>query len=374
MTLTTTNQPQSPDTPREPLVNKVAKLVAVLALSLVMVEVVFRVYFAVFGSLQDKVMYIYTPQQIIERNPSFISLPFVGQGPSRLSPIHNDLGFRGDPITLQKPPGVYRIAVTGGSTTYGANLAPGQPWPEQLQRVLREDYGLDNVEVVNTASVAYTSWNSFTNFAFRVVELDPDLFIVYHATNDTKARLLDPACYTGETPIRGLYNGVWRTPELPPSAVVRFIGIGRGWIDNPLDLNTWMQPVYDHDPACAQLPLLSPEEALATNPPLYFERNLRNLIHVAEANDVTVMFSSWAYYPPYLDNPVWAQLFDEHNAVTRELAAAFDLPYFDLMANLPEDETLWFFDGEHQSPEGARLQAELYAAYLVESGLIDGAD
>jgi hypothetical protein len=222
-----------PTRPRNVLKMLVLIVLGIIS-ALLVVEFGLRAYFTYFGSEIDRIMYVYSPEQILAENPAFVGLPFVGHGGSAHGLGHNSLGYRNHEIQVQKPPGMYRIAVTGGSTTYGAGVDADQTWPAQLEKILREDYGYSQVEVVNTASTAYTTWNSLSNYAFRVVDLQPDLLIVYHGTNDAKARLTAPQCYTGESPIRGLYKGMWRTngPDLPPSTILRVLGIGRGWVPN----------------------------------------------------------------------------------------------------------------------------------------------
>ena len=339
---------------------------------LLVVEFSLRAYFRFFGSQADKIMYVYSVEEIIEANPSFTGLPFVGFGPSDASFDHNRLGFRGKETTVEKPAGVFRIATTGGSTTYGAGITAEEAWPAQLERILHEDYGYTHVEVINTASTAYTTWNSLANFAFRVVDLKPDVLIVYHATNDAKARLTKPECYTGESPIRGLYKGQWRTsgPNLGPSTIIRFLGVGRGWVPNANELNSWILPVEDSVNGCERDPQMTDEDLLKINQPIFSERNLRNLVYLTRANNTEVLFSTWAYYGPLVAPDYWETAFDEHNAITRRVAEDLDTLFYDLMGSLPDDRDLWLSDGEHQTAAGAAEQARQYAAYLIETGII----
>jgi hypothetical protein len=349
---------------------RIGMVIISTALVLLIVELSLRFYFLNFGTLSDRIMYVYSPAEILEASPSFVGLPFVGFGPSSRGSGHNRLGFRSHEVEILKPEGTFRIAATGGSTTYGSGVGPDQTWPAQLERILRDEYGYSNVEVINTASTAYTTWNSLTNFAFRVVDLQPDLLIIYHATNDAKARLTAPECYTGETPIRGLYDGMWRTqgPDLGPSTIYRFLAIGRGWLPNPNDLNNWILPVEASIGGC---PTTLPEqELLERNPPIFFERNLRNLVALARANGTEVMISTWAYYPPLIVKDYWETAFDEMNAVNTRVATDLDTLYYDLMGSLPENADYWYEDGEHQTVAGTEEQARRYAAYLVESGVL----
>jgi lysophospholipase L1-like esterase len=98
---------------------------------------------------------------------------------------------------------VFRIVTVGASTTYGFFLDDEETYPAQLQQVLREEYGYENVEVINAGVPYYTSWDALVNIAFRIPELEPDLVILYEAINDIYARNVLPDCYQGNNPMRG---------------------------------------------------------------------------------------------------------------------------------------------------------------------------
>ena len=122
---------------------------------------------------------------------------------------------------------------------------------------------------------------------------------------------------------------------------------------------------------------MTPQEVLDANPPLYFERNLRNLVLIAADAEVEVMFSSWAYFPdpiagridPFVTYPHIQQAVAEHNTIIRQLAEGLDLPYYDLMDNMPYNIDFWK-DGLHMTPTGTYEQASEYAAFLIANDLI----
>jgi lysophospholipase L1-like esterase len=120
---------------------------------------------------------------------------------------------------------------------------------------------------------------------------------------------------------------------------------------------------------------LTPQQVLEANPPLYFERNLRNLVAVARANDVGVVFSTWAYFPEpsngslYMTYPHMQFGVAQHNTMTRQLAADLAVPLIDLVETMPYNADFWQ-DGLHMTAAGALEQAEQYAAFLIDHGLI----
>src|SRR6266511_1996585 len=60
---------------------------------------------------------------------------------------HNALGYRNDEFSLDKPDGVYRIVALGGSSTYDVTIEDNAAiFTAQLEKLLKEDYGYQNVQ------------------------------------------------------------------------------------------------------------------------------------------------------------------------------------------------------------------------------------
>lgn len=350
--------------------------ISVVAGALV-VEGGLRLYLTHFGTEQERILYLYSAEEVrasadATQNGVFIGLPYLNFG---LQPggDTNQLGYRGPEISLPKPPGVFRIVALGNSTTWGSGLEAAETYPMQLQTILREQYGYTQVEVVNAGIPGGTTWYSLVDLAFRVLEIQPNLVIVYQANLDLGAALVDPECYQGNNPHRGLSanSGIWqKRPEaLSPSALYRFIAYNAGWVANPQINALPLETVIE----CATQRTLSDEAAIKANPPVYFERNLRSLVGVAKLHGVQIMFSSWAYSPTANSEITpgwWRTAIDAHNQVTRKVADETDNPFYDLMGHFPHEGDLWQGDGFHMSKLGAREQAELYAVFLDNQGMI----
>jgi lysophospholipase L1-like esterase len=348
-----------------------------IMIPLLILEISLRAWFTFFGSERERAVYTASLEDILELEDTLGGQPYTNFGllPDRQDT--NSLGYRGAEFERTKPAGTYRIVALGGSTTYGISLSVNQTYPAKLQKILREDYDYLNVEVINGGVVAYSSYDTLANFLYRVLDIDPDMIIVYHAVNDVVARLVDPEYYNGQNPARG----IWRTvpDRLSPSTLYRYVAINLGWMRDPSTINARIRTTRDielcQDPVyCANLGA-TPGEILAANPPTYFERNLRNLIALAETNHVLVMLSSWAYFPEpvnggqYMTYHHMQQGVAEHNAITERLAEALNVPFYDLAGNMPSDESLWI-DGLHMTPAGTQEMAAQYAAFLIENGLL----
>ena len=92
-----------------------------------------------------------------------------------------------------------RIAILGGSTTYDTGVRDdAETFPARLQELLNAGATAPPYRVINAGVPGYTSWESLIHLQLRILELEPDIVIVHHATNDVYARLVPPNA-TGAT-------------------------------------------------------------------------------------------------------------------------------------------------------------------------------
>lgn len=347
-----------------------ALTVTAIIATLMVLEIGLRYYFTHHGTPNERAMYVSTAEEI-RQNMAEEALPFIGFGLS--STVSNNLGFYGPDVEVPKPNGVFRIVAFGDSTTYGLGTDSSLAYPAQLQQVLREEYGYTNVEVVNAGVPSYTSWNHVASLAFRVLELEPDMILLYFGMFDAQARLVDPECYRGLNSQRGLPPdaGVWypNLDYIGPSTLYRYIAINLGWMDDPLDTSKQVIILT----GCSN-PAPEPDVALAENPPVYFERNIRTMVGIARAHGAQALLSTWTDDKTEApeSRPDWLPgVIDEHNEVIRKVASEMDTLFYDLAgSDFPMVSEFWFGDHVHQSVEGHAEQARRYAAYLVEEGVI----
>jgi hypothetical protein len=118
---------------------------------------------------------------------------------------------------------------------------------------------------------------------------------------------------------------------------------------------------------------LDPVDILKENPPVYFRRNLEDIVAVAKENGVEIMFSTWAYSPylkDYASEAYYQQGFKENNNVVKEVAADQQIPLFDFAAVMPQDAKYWA-DGRHSNEAGALVKAMLFAEFIHTQRLIE---
>jgi lysophospholipase L1-like esterase len=289
---------------------------------------------------------------------------------------HNSLGYRNDEISLEKPGNVYRIVALGGSSTYDVRIEDNQKtFTAQLEKLLKEQYGYENVEVINAGVPGYNSWEILVNLEFRVLDLDPDLVIIYEGTNDVHARMVEPSSYRGDDSGR---RQPWHVPPVPLWEHSTFLRIlsrmmnltRQVSVDDFTSSPTFFSWPYEYRLSEREI---SPAEILEKNPPIYFSRNLENMIAISEKHNIDVLFVTWAY-SPYLDDyaskAYYQKGFQENNEVVKEVAYRHHVPLFDFAAVMPQDARYWA-DGRHVNEAGALVKATLFAEFIHSQGWIE---
>ncbi len=140
----------------------------------------------------------YDKDEVMEKMDTFswavpnVPAPFVGSAPKpgkHHNATINSLHFRAEAeLTIPKPPRVYRIFITGGSTAYGSG-APGQDRTiggylgKILNTSLSPATGM-RYEVLTMANPAWASTHERIVIENRLSELEPDLVASFSGNND----------------------------------------------------------------------------------------------------------------------------------------------------------------------------------------------
>lgn len=216
------------------MVNVALSMLGIL-LALSLLEIGARVWLNYVASHDDYIKYsLYTdidPKEFLWTSHQYLNYyPSPNYRKGLLS--HNSLGYRGDEFSVDKPEGVYRIVALGGSTVYSEKVKDNaKTFTAQLENVLRDEYGYQNVQVINAGVPGYNTWESLINLEFRVLDLRPDLVIVYHNTNDVHSRLVEPYAYRGDNSGE---RKQWHEPAVPwweNSTLLRIVSRKAGWSD-----------------------------------------------------------------------------------------------------------------------------------------------
>jgi lysophospholipase L1-like esterase len=213
------------------------------------------------------------------------------------------------------------------------------------------------VQVVNGGVGGYTSFETLVDLALRVLEVEPDLLVIYHNTNDVHARLVPPDVFRGAN--TGYRHEWWSSdPWWDRSLIVRWLGVQWGFSPrNTLEQHTKVVYAEERDMA----------DCLERNDTRWFARNTEEMIVLARARGAKVMLTSFASCPErggYAAQPHYRRGFAENDRAMRALAERMDAPFYDFAAEMPLDLEYWA-DGVHNTAAGARRKAELFAAFIA---------
>ena len=309
---------------------------------------------------------------------------------------HNSMGFRGKELTPKKEGEIW-IACIGGSTTYDDEIEDWEKaYPAQLENIL-QNQGY-KVQVINAGTPGWTSWEILVDYLFRLSYLPIDILIYYEASNELSARIVyPPSAYKPDnTGTRSGLPGIFKIPIWEESALIRMILISTGYtlphlsilriFDRPAYTNYALdfgQQNFNGNYPDGIFKTVSLEEILQANPPIYFEQNLKHLVLLAKNKGVQPVLVSFAldHSPnalkrlygvgddkPELVKTIFAA-YDEMNDVTKEVATESGTPFFNFAQEYPNDPNL-YVDSLHNNEEGARLKAQMFADFLIHSGLL----
>ncbi|HTE06258.1 MAG TPA: SGNH/GDSL hydrolase family protein, partial [Planctomycetota bacterium] len=177
---------------RRPRRSAVGLVLVLLATAFLATEVAFRISDAMAG--RDASFYL--PQDLSSR--MYDPHPYLGMvlrpgvsGGGKYKYHINALGMRGREITREKPPGVYRIACLGSSTTYGTGATSDEfTYPARLEMLLNKISaagGTDDGRIYEVLNCGVSGWNtadSLVNLELRILDLQPDAVLAYDAAND----------------------------------------------------------------------------------------------------------------------------------------------------------------------------------------------
>lgn len=330
------------------------------ALFLLIAELGARAYIRVFATERA------TPSELMaSRTLRYSPHPYLTYYPTPLyekgGTKHNSLGYRGREFARNKAPGAFRIVTLGGSTTYTESVEDNElTYPRVMEKVLIEQ-GYDQIEVVNAGIGGHSSFESLVNFQFRVLDLEPDLIIVYHGANDIHTRFVPPDLHRGDNTGRrkswaepGAEEELWQRSALLRLYKEYVYDVPRSPNDYTGTKTSWY---FTGDQVAV----------LRENTNQYVRRNISNIVAVARQHGIEVVLATFAHTKAYEKHyAVWEgyQLgFRQSNEMIREIARENGVHMFDFATEMPVEKAYWS-DGIHLNEKGAALKGRLFADYL----------
>lgn len=282
----------------------------------------------------------------------------------------NALGFRSPELVVPKPPGTVRVAFLGASTTFCAEVSHNAAtWPHLVWQTLQTTWPQVPFDYINAGVPGYRVAQSIRNLDLRVKPLQPDVLVIYHATNDLSA----------DTRQLAQQQGVWVGKPEDPSFLAR-------WSITWFLLEKNLQIMARQKAASQETRrLVYDARALSAG----FRQHLQDLLDAAKQVAPVVAIATFShkfrraqslqeqlqaantslYYMPYMSLEGLMQGFEAYNAAIREAAQATGAILIDGESTIPGDAR-HFHDSVHFTNAGAIVMAQRVSQALLQSEVV----
>lgn len=279
----------------------------------------------------------------------------------------NSLGFRGPEIEMPKPSNRLRIGFLGASTTYCAEVSSNKMvWTELVSRELERSIPSLSVDYINGGVPGYTTKASLINLEKRLIPLQPDIIIIYHATNDL----------SGDTRLLAEQQGIKRTNLATEQSWLGQFSLLWHLAEKNLVLLTANKPDDTEK--------LDFDSTLVGNS---FRQNLESIVEIAREKGVKLValvtfsthlrdgmneeqketaMASARYYMPYLSADDLLVGFKHYNQIIRDVATKTGALLIENENNIPGD-SIHFNDSVHFTDIGSRAQSQRITQALLQS-------
>ena len=269
----------------------------------------------------------------------------------------NGQGYRGKEFLVAKPKDVYRIVCMGGSTTFGL----GEPdetmtYPAQLEAGLNRALPGRHFEVINAGTPGWSSAESLINLHFRILELSPDMIIIYEGINDTFAMRKPEEGKSDNSNFRKIVN--YKMPNafarfwLRLSAACRLMYY---WTTDDIAFDINSLAVKASPPGFSEI------DALNKATGKYFRRNLETIVAIAKAHHIKPVLVTMGHGP-------WHPSLGLTCRLVRDVAAAESVPLVDFERY--SRPGYFDIDNVHLLRDGNAALAHVIADTLIKNGTL----
>lgn len=280
----------------------------------------------------------------------------------------NSLGFRGPPLTQPKTAGGLRIAFLGASTTYCAEVSGNEmTWPHLVSGALQQEYPNLEIDYVNAAVPGYTVKKSLQNFRRRVTPLDPDVTIIYHATNDLslEIRNLAKEMELSKEASRGFGSWLAEHSQLW-FLVTKNLYLKRLQTDVPVTRKQVKISLWELGEPFREALIELVNEAKAVSG-LVVLVTFSHRVRPEQTHEQQLRAAASArFYMPFLSPPGLIAAFDRYNQIIAEVASETESFLIDGETMIPADDK-HFNDSVHFKDAGSRIMAQRVSQALMDS-------
>jgi len=256
----------------------------------------------------------------------------------------NDLGFRGPPLSVDKPEETIRIAVLGDSIVFGQGVDEKHTLSKLLEEKLEKQAPGIDWQVINAGVRAYNSANYRVLFKEKILPLKPDLIVlVITEINDPERKPFRPSSQKLER----WKDSAWKKVPL----VRRFIAASYAEEINRL-FEAHVEALYDNDGKQFQS----------------FREDIRAIAEVCEANSVALIAVT---FPMLADE----NIFKEERERLQEMLANEGIFYVDprpAFVKIPAEKLVVGPRDFHPNRKALRIVADLLKRPVLQKTGVKG--
>jgi len=296
-----------------------------------------------------------------------VPIPFAHFGSVRISAQ----GFRSPVVQMPKPSGTIRIAFLGGSTTFCAEVSDeAVAWPHLVTEAIRQRYPDVAFDYINAGVPGFSTSSAEQYLTKRVAKYQPDVIVIYEATNDLSANSYDVAEAQGLVVGRTEQNLSW------PSRYSLLWYL--------VEKNLLVLRLQSETTQTSGRLSMNPDIMEAIVAP--FRRDLASLIRSSQEVAPLVVVVTFAariragqlpdeqrasavtslYYMPYMTTQGLIDAFAAYNDVITDTANSMSVLLIAGESDIPGDSE-HYVDSVHFSDRGSRAMARRVATGLFDS-------
>jgi len=255
----------------------------------------------------------------------------------------NNLGFRGPDVEPDKPPDRFRIVILGDSISFGRMYDEQQIFASIIQQQLDNVLPDQDIEIINASMSGRDTWETRALLENRVVPLSPDLIVLQICLND-HIRLPPP----DESSKRGAFG------ERPWYSYSSLLSLMDRRIVGFRKLHTRILDRFGIDAQSATDALLnqtiSPVRMIDVEPNWdSWSDELLAINRIGREAGAQILFVAFPIVYQIKNN------FREASPLLTELAAAHNIPLFEVVGLFGGNETKYLRDHTHLNRAGHRL-------------------
>lgn len=286
----------------------------------------------------------------------------------------NSVGFRGEEIEKEKPDGVFRIFLLGGSTTFDGGLQHHKRTEDFIKEELEILCPNQKIELMNCALPGYNSMQSLVLIASDLVDYSPDVIIFMHSVNDATMRLLNLERSDYSIPYQPYISPkkkFWESSVILSMLFAEFTNYNNRWFwVGPKILEKLVYSEKYYQAIRAKMPPEIAKKHLDEGDTYTFRRNMISIIGLGKVFGFDLLLCT----APINNHPDriwegwhthWKLAILENNIETLAVANKYKVPCIDLAKEYNGKKGL-FYDSIHMNGEGQKLKSKKIADAIAE--------